>query len=100
MKILLPLLLLLAPAVTPGQHRHPAAEERPARLETGLGEVHHPVSTKNVEAQKFFDQGLAYLYAFNHEEAVRSFKRAAELDPSLAMARWGVALALGSNYNL
>jgi pimeloyl-ACP methyl ester carboxylesterase/tetratricopeptide (TPR) repeat protein len=43
---------------------------------------------------------LAYVYAFNHEEAVRSFKRAAELDPSLAMARWGVALALGSNYNL
>ncbi|HEX8844323.1 MAG TPA: alpha/beta fold hydrolase [Pyrinomonadaceae bacterium] len=100
MRILLSLILLLAPTVTFGQHRHSATEEKPARLEAGLGEVHHPVSTKSAEAQKFFDQGLAYVYAFNHEEAVRSFKRAAELDPQLAMARWGVALALGSNYNL
>jgi len=100
MRILLLLLLLLAPTVTFGQHQHSAAEEKPVRLEAGLGEVHHPVSTKSAEAQKFFDQGLAYVYAFNHEEAVRSFKRAAEVDPSLAMARWGVALALGSNYNL
>ncbi len=100
MKILLLLLLLLAPTVTFGQHQHMAVEARPAQLATGLGEVHHPVTTKSAEAQKFFDQGLAYVYAFNHEEAVRSFKRAAELDPSLAMARWGVALALGSNYNL
>ncbi len=100
MKILLMLILLLSPAAAFGQHGHAAAEVKPARLEAGLGPVHHPVSTKNAEAQKFFDQGLAYVYAFNHEEAVRSFKRAAELDPSLAMARWGVALALGSNYNL
>lgn len=100
MKLLLLLLLLLAPTVTFGQHQHTAAEARPVQLATGLGEVHHPVTTKSAEAQKFFDQGLAYVYAFNHEEAVRSFKRAAELDPQLAMARWGVALALGSNYNL
>ncbi len=100
MRILLLLILLLAPAAAFGQHGHAATEAKPARLEAGLGPVHHPVSTKNAEAQKFFDQGLAYVYAFNHEEAVRSFKRAAELDPSLAMARWGVALALGSNYNL
>ena len=100
MRILLILLLLLAPTAAFGQHGHAAAEERPAQLAAGLGEVHHPVTTKSAEAQKFFDQGLAYVYAFNHEEAVRSFKRAAELDPQLAMARWGVALALGSNYNL
>ena len=43
---------------------------------------------------------MAYVYAFNHDEAVRSFKRAAELDPQMAMAYWGSALALGSNYNL
>ena len=66
----------------------------------GMGDVYHPVSTKNAEAQKFFNQGLAFIYGFNHEEAVRSFKRAAELDPKLMMAYWGTALALGSNYNL
>ena len=74
--------------------------ERPATLISGLGAVRHPVSTKNAEAQRFFDQGLALIYGFNHDEAVRSFKRAAELDPQLAMAWWGVALALGPNINL
>ncbi len=65
-----------------------------------MGSHHHPVSTTNAEAQKFFDQGLAFVYAFNHEEAIRSFKRAAEIDPKLAMAHWGIALALGPNINL
>ena len=91
--------MLLLPAAIFAQHQHPV-ETKPATLMTGLGDVHHPVSTANAEAQRFFDQGLAFIYAFNHEEAVRSFKRAAELDPQLAMAHWGVALALGSNYNL
>jgi tetratricopeptide (TPR) repeat protein len=66
---------------------------------TGLGSLHHQVSTTKPEAQRFFDQGLALVFAFNHEEAVRSFKRAAELDPQMAMAWWGVALALGPNIN-
>lgn len=70
------------------------------RLMSGLGEVYHPVSTKNDEAQQFFDQGLKLVYGFNHDEARRSFQRAAELDPKLAMAWWGVALTLGPNYNL
>jgi tetratricopeptide (TPR) repeat protein len=73
---------------------------RPATLLPGLGSHHHPVSTKNAEAQKFFDQGLTLLYAFNHDEAARSFTRAAELDPDLAMAYWGLALVKGPNYNL
>ena len=68
---------------------------KPVFLMDGLGGLHHPVSTKNAEAQKFFDQGLRLVYAFNHEEAARSFRRAAELDPQLAMAWWGVALAVG-----
>ncbi|HJX97338.1 MAG TPA: hypothetical protein VJ281_00550 [Chthoniobacterales bacterium] len=72
----------------------------PARLMSGLGEVHHPVSTKNKQAQAFFDQGLKYVYGFNHDEARRSFMRATELDPKLAMAQWGIALTLGPNYNL
>src|ERR1041384_8761079 len=67
---------------------------------SGLGALHHPVSTKNAEAQRFFDQGLTLIYAFNHEEAIRSFRHAAELDPDMAMAYWGIAYALGPNINL
>ena len=74
--------------------------EAPVRIIPGLGNVHHPVSTKNPQAQQFFDQGLNLVYGFNHDEARRSFQRAAELDPKLAMAHWGVALTLGPNYNL
>ena len=74
--------------------------EAPVRLIPGLGEVHHPVSTRNKQAQQFFDQGLKLVYGFNHDEARRSFMRAAELDPKLAMAHWGIALTLGPNYNL
>jgi tetratricopeptide (TPR) repeat protein len=73
---------------------------RPATLMAGLGHHHHPVSTDNQEAQKFFDQGLTLLFAFNHDEAARSFARAAELDPNLAMAFWGLAVVKGPNYNL
>ena len=65
----------------------------------GLGDLHHPVTTANPEAQKFFDQGLRLIYAFNHDEAAKSFRRAAELDPKMAMAYWGIAEAVGPNYN-
>ena len=75
------------------------AQTRPVTLVTGLGDLHHPVSTKNPEAQQFFDQGLRFIYAFNHDEAARSFQHAADLDPKLAMAYWGVAEAVGPNYN-
>jgi tetratricopeptide (TPR) repeat protein len=96
------LLLVIPPAIFGQQHNHGTkpTPAKPVALETGLGNVNHPVSTKNPQAQKFFNQGLAYIYGFNHEEAIKSFKRAAELDPKLAMAYWGTALALGSNYNL
>ena len=70
------------------------------RLIPGLGNAHHPVSTRNQQAQQFFDQGLNLVYGFNHDEARRSFMRAAQLDPKLAMAWWGAALTLGPNYNL
>ena len=82
-----------------GGHAEPE-QRKPAKLMAGLGKHHHPVSTDSQEAQKFFDQGLTLLYAFNHDEAARSFARAAELDPKLAMAWWGVALVKGPNYNL
>ena len=81
-----------------GQH-DVAASGKPVTLVSGIGEQHHPVSTANAEAQKFFDQGLRYIYAFNHDEAARSFQRAAELDSTLAMAYWGIAEAVGPNYN-
>ncbi len=69
-------------------------------LDPGLGTLHHPVSTKNAEAQQYFDQGLKYTYAFNHEAAVDSFKQATTLDPDLAIGYWGAALALGPNINM
>jgi tetratricopeptide (TPR) repeat protein len=65
-----------------------------------FGKHHHPIRTSNAEAQKMFDQGLAQAFGFHHEAAVRSFERAAELDPSAAMPHWGKAWALGPNYNL
>jgi tetratricopeptide (TPR) repeat protein len=102
MKLWLPLLfaLLLCASLnaqTP-THQHSSAP-KPATLMTGIGDLHHPVSTKNPQAQQFFDQGLRLIYAFNHDEAGRSFQRAADLDPKLAMAYWGVAEAVGPNYN-
>ena len=72
---------------------------KPVTLMTGLGDLHHPVSTENTEAQQFFDQGLRLIYAFNHDEAARSFQKAAEIDTKLAMAYWGIAEAVGPNYN-
>src|SRR3984885_11284148 len=84
--------------VTAQDHAH-NAQPHPVRLVTGLGDLHHPVSTDNPEAQQFFDQGLRFIYAFNHAEAARSFLQAAELDSKLAMAYWGVAEAVGPNYN-
>jgi tetratricopeptide (TPR) repeat protein len=78
---------------------HAMGGAKPATMMTGLGDLHHPVSTKNASAQEFFDQGLRLIYAFNHDEAARSFQKAAELDPKLAMAYWGIAEAVGPNYN-
>jgi tetratricopeptide (TPR) repeat protein len=76
------------------------AQSDSAVLLPGLGQHHHTISTKNPEAQRFFDQGLTLVFAFNHEEAARSFRRASELDPHSAMAFWGIALALGPCINL
>ena len=100
MRYLMLILALLVPTISFGQHHHTSNDKKPATLLEGMGDVHHPVSTANAEAQRFFNQGLAFIYGFNHEEALRSFRRAAELDPQLAMAYWGIALSLGSNYNL
>ena len=79
---------------------HAPAAGKPATLMTGLGRLHHPIATRSAEAQRFFDQGLTLVYGFNHDEAVRAFRRAAELDPASPMPHWGIALALGPNINL
>ena len=80
-------------------HHHGQAPETPATLLPGMGSLHHPIATNSADAQKFFDQGLTFVYAFNHGEAVHSFERAAQLDPQSPMPLWGKALALGPNYN-
>src|ERR1700731_1391366 len=90
--------LLLSPCAF-AQHDHTSDAAGPAQLLSGMGSLHHPIATSNPEAQKFFDQGLTLMYAFNHDEAVRSFRRAAELDPKAAMPWWGISNALGPNYN-
>ncbi len=74
--------------------------EKPVALYKGLGAWKHAISTTNPEAQRFFDQGLALLYGFNRYEALRSFRKAAELDPQAAMAYWGMAMAQGPYINM
>ena len=71
-----------------------------AQLFDGLGSFHRPITTSSPEAQRYFDQGMRLVWAFNHDEATRSFARAAELDPKCASCFWGVALTLGPNYNM
>jgi tetratricopeptide (TPR) repeat protein len=71
-----------------------------AQLYDGLGDSHRGITTSSPQAQKYFDQGLRFAYAFNHDEATRSFAKAAELDPHCASCYWGVSLTVGPNYNL
>jgi tetratricopeptide (TPR) repeat protein len=75
-----------------------AAADVPPLFE-GLGSHSRKVTTTSPVAQEYFDQGLAFLFAFNHDEAIRSFKHAAALDPDCAMAHWGVSIANGPHYN-
>ncbi len=100
MKYCLPVVLGLFLCGTVAAQDHSAhTQAKPATLMQGYGDLHHPVSTNNAQAQQFFDQGFRQIYAFNHDEAARSFQRAADLDPKVAMAYWGVAEAVGPNYN-
>jgi len=71
-----------------------------ARLYEGLGTYHRRITTRSPDAQRYFDQGMRFLWAFNHDESTRSFAHALELDPACAMCAWGVALTVGPNYNL
>lgn len=86
----------LAGQMTP--HEHGAAGDHRLQLMTNMGDLHYTVTT-TAEAQPWFDQGLRYYWAFNHEEAVRSFAEAERLDPTCAMCAFGQALSLGPNIN-
>jgi len=95
-------LVLAAGAAVAARHphgTHVSPPDAPPLLD-GLGAHHHAVTTTSPLAQRYFDQGLRLVYAFNHDEATRAFREAARLDPGCAMAWWGVALAAGPNYNL
>lgn len=92
-------LVATAPQQPAAPEHMAAADSRPVTLMPGIQGVHFPISTRREDAQKFFDQGLAFVYAFNHEEAIRSFRNAAEIDPGSPMPHWGIALALGPNIN-
>jgi hypothetical protein len=70
-----------------------------APLLKGLEGIYFPVSTKNLEAQKYFDQGLMLSFGFNHAEAARSFYEATKQDSTCAMGWWGFAYVLGPSYN-
>src|SRR6188768_825915 len=100
-------LTVAAPHQERSTHQEHAAHEHPSEhgagqmpLLKGLGDWRHRITTSSPEAQQYFDQGLRLTYGFNHDEAVRSFERAAALDPDCAMCHWGVAYALGPNINL
>lgn len=88
------------PVIADHHHSHSSPQTATPPLFNDLGTLHHTVTTSSPEAQKYFDQGLRLVYAFNHDEANRAFKEAARLDPNCAMAYWGIAFTLGPNYNL
>jgi tetratricopeptide (TPR) repeat protein len=78
-----------------------SAAQRSALLETVPAirpAVHHPVSTKSPEAQRLFDQGLELIYALDYSGAAKTFRRGTAADPTMAMAFWGIAYAMGSDY--
>jgi len=89
-----------APMPMPGAPATLDEWARGAQLFDGLGSYHRKISSHSVEAQQFFDQGMRLLWAFNHDEATRSFARAAQLDPQCGICFWGVALTVGPNYNM
>src|SRR6267142_2316475 len=100
--LLLPVLLLSAcfgsRSETTTSHSGPAADGA-AVLYKNLGRYSYRITTTSSEAQRWFDQGLRLVYAFNHAEAQRAFREAARLDPGCAMCYWGIAITEGSNYN-
>lgn len=92
--------LCLLPLAAAMAQEHGPSHENPVVLYKGLGVWHHSIRTAASDAQKFFDQGLALMYGFNRYEALRSFRKAAALDPGAAMAWWGISMAQGPYINM
>ncbi|HNC23966.1 MAG TPA: hypothetical protein PLU52_07150 [Opitutaceae bacterium] len=90
---------LIAVGLAAASHGAAGAPTKPMPLIEGLGAHTRKVTTDSAEAQRYFDQGLNFLFGFNHGAAIRSFEEAARLDPECAMAHWGVALASGPHIN-
>jgi tetratricopeptide (TPR) repeat protein len=82
------------------QHDHAASGASIVCTANGFGKVHHPVKTSNPQAQRLFEQAMALDYGFNHGQAEQCFREAVRLDPNMPMAYWGIALVLGTNYNM
>jgi hypothetical protein len=99
--LFVPLALACGSATTQGAAEKSAAPAAAAPdLLDGLGDHQRPITTSSPEAQRYFDQGLALIYGFNHDAAIRSFDWALTQDPACAMCAWGKATALGPNINL
>src|SRR5689334_22201334 len=81
------------PTVRPGTGSHTDS----IALWEGLGDHHHAITTRSPLSQSYFDQGLHFVYAFDHPDAIRSFRVAQRIDPTCAMCAWGEALAFGPN---
>src|SRR5262249_37321395 len=91
-------------STTPSTSAPPAAKQaaaapQPPQLFKGLGSHTRTVSTTNEDAQTYFNQALIWTFSFNHDEAIRSYQKAADLDPNLAFAYWGIALCNGPHIN-
>jgi tetratricopeptide (TPR) repeat protein len=99
-KYTLPTSLLVFVFVAVGSTQQPKPSRNISALNSSRNAiaVHHPVNTRNPEAQRLFDQGLELIYALDYSGAASTFRRAAALDPRMAMAYWGVAYATGSDY--
>ena len=75
-----------------------AAPSLPARILTGQGRMHFPITTSSEKAQEFFNQGVAQMHSFWATEAERSFLQAAALDPQAPMPHWGIAMVAAGDY--
>jgi tetratricopeptide (TPR) repeat protein len=94
----------VAAARLSGQEQHPpgqpTADTGTTPLYDNLGTLHKEITTRSQETQQYFDQGLRLTYAFNHDEAIKSFKQGLQHDSTCAMCYWGIAYALGPNINV
>ncbi len=76
-----------------------SSTDAPVPFFNGLGSFHRAITTKSLVAQRYFDQGMAFVFGFNHDEAIKAFRAAAKADPNCPMAYWAIANAYGPNIN-